>query len=75
MNINTGRVKVLCVEKDFDFCQEVVKNAFNDKNLQKDYLEKHNINLSSANSINWGRLFPQIVYSINSYLEMVKVKF
>ena len=48
-------VKCFGVEGKFDDCQRMVKTAFVDKDLQK-------INLSSANSINIGRLLPQIVY-------------
>jgi len=73
MNSNKGKVEVLCVNKDFDFCQQIVKQALNDVNLKKELNEKYNLNLSSGNSINWGRLFPQIMYSINCYLELVKV--
>jgi len=44
----------------FDDCQKIIKTAFADKDLQ-DY------NLSSANSINIGRLLPQLIYYFWSY--------
>ncbi|MHA1343605.1 MAG: threonine synthase [Promethearchaeota archaeon] len=49
----------------FDDCQRIVKTAFADKDL------KH-INLSSANSINFGRLMPQTLYYFWSYSRVVK---
>ncbi|MEJ1731467.1 hypothetical protein SMA90_34600, partial [Escherichia coli] len=33
--------------------------------------ERHGLRLSSANSINWGRLLPQIVYYVSAYADMV----
>ena len=70
MNSHKGKVCVLCVKDDFDYCQKVVKQMLNDESITNLF---DNVNLSSANSINWGRLFPQITYSINCYLELVKV--
>ena len=70
MNSHMGKVCVLCVKDNFDFCQKTVKLLLNDESIANKF---HDVNLSSANSINWGRLFPQITYSINSYLELVKV--
>jgi threonine synthase len=73
MNSNMGEVLVLCVNSDFDFCQKTVKKILNDSDLIKELRSKFEVNLSSGNSINWGRLFPQVMYSVNSYLELVKV--
>lgn len=53
-------VKVISVEGKFDDCQALVKQAFADQELDK-------MNLSSANSINIGRLIPQIVYYFYAY--------
>ncbi len=64
---------VLSVKKDFDFCQNTVKSIFHDSEYLSMIKEKTGISLTSANSINWGRLFPQIFYTINSYFELVKV--
>jgi len=56
-------VKIIAVDGKFDDCQAIVKKAFSDKEL--DYL-----NLSSANSINIGRLIPQIVYYFYAFSEL-----
>lgn len=64
-------VKVFAVKGDFDDCQSAVKTAFSDKTLNAD-LKKQNIVLSSANSINWGRLLPQIVYYISAYIDLLE---
>ncbi len=50
-----GNTRIISVKGKFDDCQALVKKAFNDPGLQE-------MNLSSANSINIGRLIPQIVY-------------
>ncbi len=65
-------VQVYGVQGNFDDCQTNVKTAFNDVPFNEMLAEKHGIKLSSANSINWGRLLPQIVYYVSSYAEMVK---
>jgi len=59
-NINT-----IALDGKFDDCQALVKEAFSDSEL--DYL-----NLSSANSINIGRLIPQIVYYFYSFAKLRK---
>ncbi len=58
-----GNVQALCVEGKFDDCQNLVKVAFSDPELA-------GFNLSSANSINFGRILPQIVYYIYAYAEL-----
>lgn len=50
-----GNVRTIAIDGKFDDCQAMVKRAFADSSLQ-------NISLSSANSINIGRLLPQSVY-------------
>jgi threonine synthase len=57
-------VLALRVNGTFDDCQGLVKQAFRDPHLSK----RHNF--SSANSINIGRLLPQVVYYIASSLEV-----
>ncbi len=66
-------VHVCAVKGNFDDCQNGVKAIFTDNDFA-DRLAKSNILLSSANSINWGRLAPQIVYYISTYVELVKNK-
>ena len=62
---------VVSVHGNFDAAQSGVKEIFNDTKFV-DYLSSNNIQLSSANSINIGRLVPQIVYYVYSYLQLVK---
>jgi len=63
----------IAVEGNFDDAQNGVKAIFTDKGF-KEQLEKANYKLSSANSINWGRLVPQIVYYFSAYADMIKNK-
>ncbi len=55
---------------DFDDCQTSVKQAFADAAFCDRLLREHNVALSSANSINWGRLMPQIVYYLSAYADL-----
>jgi threonine synthase len=57
-----GNVQALRVPGTFDDCQRLVKQAFLDPGLAA-------LNLSSANSINIGRLLPQAVYYVASWLD------
>jgi threonine synthase len=66
-----GNVTVFAARGDFDDCQTSVKRAFGDEAFCAGLLEKHNVALSSANSINWGRLMPQIVYYMSAYADLV----
>jgi threonine synthase len=59
-------VQVVALDGKFDDCQALVKQAFNDTELN--YL-----NLSSANSINIGRLIPQAVYYIFAYSRLCNI--
>ncbi len=61
---------VVGVEGNFDDCQSAVKEIFADRALE-DKLAQHGYQFSSANSINWGRLLPQIVYYFAAYLNLV----
>ncbi len=62
--------KVIAIEGNFDDAQTAVKKIFNDEGI-KEELKKKNTYLSSANSINIGRLLPQIVYYFYSYANLV----
>jgi threonine synthase len=66
-------VHVFAVKGNFDDCQNAVKAVFTDKETN-DKAAKSEVALSSANSINWGRLCPQIVYYVSAYSEMVRSK-
>lgn len=65
-----GNVNVVAVKGNFDDCQSAVKEIFNSADYAKQLKEKNYI-LSSANSINFGRLAPQIAYYFSAYLDMV----
>ncbi|HIU61356.1 MAG TPA: threonine synthase [Candidatus Coproplasma excrementigallinarum] len=65
-----SNVDVLAVKGNFDDCQSAVKQIFSSEECAKQLAQKHVI-LSSANSINFGRLVPQIAYYFSAYLDMV----
>lgn len=70
MVTSTGKnVEVIAVKGNFDDCQRLVKEATSNKEVL-DSLK--GISISSANSINVGRLTPQIVYYISSYMKLVE---
>ena len=72
MVTTTGdNVRVWAVRGNFDDCQTGVKRTFSDDAFAKQLLTEDAVALSSANSINWGRLLPQVVYYISSYAELV----
>ena len=64
-------VTVCAVKGNFDDCQSGVKKIFTDHTVL-DALEKGGMTFSSANSINWGRLVPQIVYYVSSYVSLAE---
>lgn len=66
-----GNVHVCAVEGNFDDTQTGVKRLFADASLAA-YMEEHGKSLSSANSINWGRLVPQIAYYFSAYADLIK---
>ena len=66
-----ANVAVYAVRGNFDDAQTGVKKVFGDKAIAARLAER-NIRLSSANSINWGRLVPQIVYYFAAYAQLLK---
>ena len=64
-------VAVFGVRGNFDDCQNAVKATFSDETFCAELHERWGLQLSSANSINWGRLLPQIVYYVSGYADMV----
>ena len=64
-------VTVCAVKGNFDDCQSGVTKIFTDHTVL-DALEKGDMTFSSANSINWGRLVPQIVYYVSSYVSLAE---
>ena len=63
-------VGVCAIKGNFDDAQTGVKRIFTDAEIAAE-LDKHNMAFSSANSINWGRLAPQIVYYISAYADLM----
>lgn len=63
-------VNVVAVEGNFDDCQTAVKKIFTDSKINAQ-LHDENVLLSSANSMNFGRLAPQITYYFSAYCDLV----
>lgn len=63
-------VYVCSINGNFDDAQTAVKSIFTDKELARK-MEQSGKFFSSANSINWGRLVPQIIYYVSSYCQLV----
>ena len=63
-------VRVCAIKGNFDDAQNGVKEIFGDAGIA-DELDGKGYFLSSANSINWGRLAPQIVYYISAYCDLI----
>lgn len=66
-----NNVSVVAINGNFDDAQTGVKRIFVDDDAKKK-LSENGYFLSSANSINWGRLAPQIVYYFSAYCDLVK---
>ncbi|EKF98762.1 threonine synthase, putative [Trypanosoma cruzi] len=69
---NGASVRVYGVKSDFDFCQSTVKQLFAKRSLAQRLWSDKKIRLSSANSINWGRLVPQVAYYFWAYRQFVQ---
>ena len=61
---------VIGIKGNFDDAQTAVKKIFTSEEMKKKFAEK-GYELSSANSINFGRLVPQIVYYFSAYLDLL----
>ena len=68
-----GNVGVCSVVGNFDDAQSGVKKLFADEGLAETLAERGYF-LSSANSINWGRVLPQIVYYASAYCDLLKAE-
>ncbi|UOO36910.1 threonine synthase [Oscillospiraceae bacterium CM] len=64
-------VGVCAVRGNFDDAQAGVKSIFSDEHMRR-ALDSAGYFLSSANSINWGRLLPQIVYYVSAWCDMIQ---
>ncbi len=65
-----SNVFVAAVAGNFDDAQNGVKRIFGNPSFNH-HLAEHGLKLSSANSINWGRLVPQIVYYVSAYVDLL----
>lgn len=72
VSADSTNARVIGVKSDFDFCQSTIKTIFNNKSFGKKLADSYNTQLSAANSLNWGRLLPQVVYHASAYLDLVK---
>ncbi len=63
-------VEVVAIRGNFDDAQSAVKRIFTDKETAA-RLDAHGLMFSSANSINWGRLAPQIAYYVSAYCDLL----
>ena len=71
MATQTGNnVSVMAIRGNFDDAQSGVKKIFSDKDAVA-FLDENAHFFSSANSINWGRLAPQIVYYVSAYCDLL----
>jgi threonine synthase len=66
-----ANVHVCAIKGNFDDAQTGVKKIFTNNEV-KEKLAENNMQFSSANSINWGRLAPQIVYYVSAYCDMLE---
>ena len=66
-----ANVNVCAINGNFDDAQSGVKAIFTDKAVAEK-LAENGMMFSSANSINWGRLVPQIVYYVSAYCDMIE---
>ncbi len=72
MNTQEGENVCVCaIEGNFDDAQTGVKKIFVDPSVS-DTLHQNGMLFSSANSINWGRLLPQIVYYFSAYCDLME---
>jgi len=65
-----ANVGVCSVVGNFDDAQNGVKRIFSDVEIREE-LNKRGYFLSSANSINWGRILPQVVYYVSAYCDLM----
>lgn len=65
-----GNVSSVAVRGNFDDTQSGVKAIFSDREMRERMLD-NGLKFSSANSINWGRLVPQIVYYFSAYADLL----
>ena len=65
-----NNVDIVAINGNFDDAQSAIKYIFSSSEF-KNYADENNIMFSSANSINIGRLFPQVIYYVSTYVNLV----
>ena len=65
-----NNVDIVAINGNFDDAQSAIKVIFSSEEF-KNYASEHEIMFSSANSINIGRLFPQVIYYVSTYVNLV----
>lgn len=70
--IREGNARAVSVVSDFDFCQKAIKRMFGDADVAGHLAVEYATLLSTANSINWARLLPQVVYHASAYLDLLR---
>nr|XP_057916592.1 threonine synthase-like 1 [Doryrhamphus excisus]XP_057916593.1 threonine synthase-like 1 [Doryrhamphus excisus]XP_057916594.1 threonine synthase-like 1 [Doryrhamphus excisus] len=72
MSFKERNVKAVSVRSDFDFCQRSIKRMFGESGMTGHLAVEYGTVLSTANSINWARLLPQVVYHSTAYLNLCR---
>lgn len=67
-----SNVLIKGMQGDFDTVQSAIKSVFSDQVFASYLRDRYQVQLSSANSINWGRLLPQIVYYVSGYIDLIE---
>ena len=65
-----NNVEIVAINGNFDDAQSAIKVIFSSEEFKK-YANEHDVMFSSANSINIGRLFPQVIYYVSTYVNLV----
>ncbi|XP_034022160.1 threonine synthase-like 1 isoform X2 [Thalassophryne amazonica] len=72
MNYMGSNARVVGILSDFDFCQRAIKRMSGESGLTGHLAVEYGTVLSTANSINWARLLPQVVYHLSAYLDLCR---
>lgn len=67
-------VRAIGVKSDFDWCQRLVKSLMSEQEKKEEQQVKEAARWTSANSINLGRLLPQVVFSVSAYCSLIRNK-
>lgn len=70
-SVEADNVMVVAVESDFDLCQTTVKKLFADRKITEALANEHGMSFTAANSMNWGRLLPQVGYYFSAYADLI----